>query len=529
MPSAIRVPHPDPRINGGRRCHPATATAFCNVACHFCLTRRFWLLPLLRKWHDQRLAHRATHKAELAPKKQIDARRGDALRNRERILAAAERLLEQSPSATLADIAAAAGVSRSTLHRRFANRAELLAALDERPHDVDLEGPERQLPTGRLGRERPVVLDAIQVFDVVPPALLPEQLVAEAQRIANVPVALYVLDIDGTHLLHMAGPKRLGGRIEAPLAIGPELDADGLADLRRQLAKRPNVQVVPLWLRGRAIGVFVAFGQPNGSLTELARQAAAAVTLADRYTDAFATAQRRKPPKAAAEIQQSLLPPRVARVTGGEVAGNVLPSYEVAGDWFDVIENPEGVWITVADGLGGTTRAAASSAVALGALRASRRSGAGISEALVVMHQTLREMPGPRAEMTAVAVCWDPATHELSIANCGHVAPVILRADAEPEHLDFPKAHGLGGRASPKPIERSTVLEPGDRLLMVSDGVVKSGKGKAGLGVEGLIEAALRSERSTAADTVRQVHSAVLAASDGELADDATAVCLSIS
>ena len=57
------------------------------------------------------------------------------------------------------------------------------------------------------------------------------------------------------------------------------------------------------------------------------------------------------------------------------MAGNVLPSYEVAGDWFDVVENLDGVWITLADGLGPSTRAAASSAVALGALRASRRSG----------------------------------------------------------------------------------------------------------------------------------------------------------
>ena len=30
----------------------------------------------------------------------------------------------------------------------------------------------------------------------------------------------------------------------------------------------------------------------------------------------------------------------------------MLPSYEVAGDWFDVVENADGVWITLADGLG---------------------------------------------------------------------------------------------------------------------------------------------------------------------------------
>jgi serine phosphatase RsbU (regulator of sigma subunit) len=457
-----------------------------------------------------------------------DARRADALRNRERVLDAAERLLQQSPSASLADIAAAAGVSRSTVYRHFGDRARMVAALAARPRSPSPEATPELLPAGHLGRERPVVLDAIQVFDVVPPALLPEQLVAEAQRIAGVPVALYVLDIDGTHLLRVAGPRRLPDQIEAPLAVGPELDGDGLSDLRRHLGRYPGTQTFPLWLRGRAIGVMIAFGRPLQPLLEMARQAAAAVTLADRYTDAFAQAQRRKRPTAAAEIQQSLLPPRISRVTGGEVAGNILPSYEVAGDWFDVIENAEGVWITLADGLGGSTPAAASSAVALGALRAARRSGADITEALVLMHRTLREMPGPRAEMTAVAARWDTGASTVRVANCGHVPPVILRAGGDVERLRLPKGSGLGGRARPRPIERASSLGSGDRLLMVSDGVVKQGEGQAGLGMEGLIEAALRSERATAADTVREVHRAVLDAAAGELEDDATVVCLSV-
>jgi serine phosphatase RsbU (regulator of sigma subunit) len=464
----------------------------------------------------------------MAPAAQTDLKRADALRNRERILSAAERILEQSPSATLTDIAAAAGVARSTLHRRFASRDELIEAVRARPAPTNVDQSGDPLPPGRLGRERRVKLDAIQVFDVVPPAVLPEQLVAEAQRIARVPVALYVLDIDGTHLLHMAGPRRLGDKLNAPLAIGPELDADGLSKLREELAGLPGVEVYALWLRGRANGVMVTFGRPAEPLGELARQAAAAVTLSDRYTDVFANAQRRKQPKAAAEIQQSLLPPRIVRVTGGEVAGNVLPSYEVAGDWFDVVENADGIWITLADGLGGTTRAAASSAVALGALRASRRSGAGMTEALVVMHQTLREMPGPRAEMTAVITRWDPTTSELTVASCGHVAPLVLRDGGEVEHLRGSPTHGLGGRGTPKPVELKTGLGQGDRLVMVSDGGIKCGPGQAGRGVEGVVEAALRSERATAADTVREIHSSVLELAAGELSDDATAVCLSL-
>ena len=439
--------------------------------------------------------------------------------------------MRRSPQTTLAEVAAAAGVSRSTLYRHFPSRDALVGALGELPAAGPAHEADSLRTPGRLGRERPVEMEAIQAFDVVPPPLLPQQLVAEAERIAGVPVALYVVDIDGSHLLRVAGADRLPDRLPAPLAVGPELDADGIAELRSQyLSDHPGTELIPLWLRGRATGVLIAFGAPVRDLSGLARQASAAMTLADRYTDVLARTQRRKQPTAAAEIQQSLLPPRIARISGGEIAGNILPTYEVAGDWFDVIENADGVWITLADGLGGSgSRATASSAVALGALRASRRSDASISEALIVMHQTLKEMPGPRTEMSAIIARWDAATHELTVANCGHVPSVVIRANGKADLLQVRKARGLGGRAIPKPAERTAHLGPGDRLLMVSDGVVVEGEGKAGLEMDGVIAAAQSSQHQTAADTVRKVHTAVLEAAGSDLEDDATAVCLSVS
>jgi serine phosphatase RsbU (regulator of sigma subunit) len=105
----------------------------------------------------------------------------------------------------------------------------------------------------------------------------------------------------------------------------------------------------------------------------------------------------------------------------------------------------------------------------------------------------------------------------------------LFRAGDQVERLRVPEGRGLGGRATPKPTEQTSSLGPGDRLIMVSDGVIVDEDGTAGIGFDGLIEAALRSERGTAADTVRKIHAAVLDASAGHLDDDATAVCLSVS
>jgi serine phosphatase RsbU (regulator of sigma subunit) len=135
-------------------------------------------------------------------------------------------------------------------------------------------------------------------------------------------------------------------------------------------------------------------------------------------------------------------------------------------------------------------------------------------------------MPGPSAEMTAIVARWDPTTFKLEIVNCGHVTPILIRGGGSVERLDMPIRRGLGGRASPRPSELVTTLEPGDRLIICSDGVITDGDGRAGLGHDQVAEAALLSEDGSAADTVRKVHRAALHAGREKLEDDATVVCL---
>src|SRR5947208_16674330 len=130
-------------------------------------------------------------------------------------------------------------------------------------------------------------------------------------------------------------------------------------------------------------------------LDDIARQGAAALELANDYTDLVEIARRRKPTSAAAEVQHHLLPPRIARFSGAQVAGGLLPTYEVGGDWFDYVENRDGAWLAIADAPGTGPTAAGLGAAALGALRAARRSGRDLVEALELMDATVRS-PGNR-------------------------------------------------------------------------------------------------------------------------------------
>jgi AcrR family transcriptional regulator len=281
--------------------------------------------------------------------------RSDAALNHARLLEAARHALADDPNASVAAIAEAAGVGRGTAYRHFPSREELVEAVRRQARD-DAEANEVDFlrPPGELAHSSPTPLSVTDVLNKVPPYQVGDQIVAEAQRIDGVTsAAVYLVDLDGAYLQRLAGAAAFPERIAVPLAVGPEIPREGVEGLRAAIEELlPGATVAPLYLRGRALGVLLAVGSTDDVLRDLAIEAAAAINLADLYTDVIERVQRVRPTTPAAEIQQNLLPPRLVRISGASVAGNVLPGYDIGGDWFDYAENADGTWIGIADAEG---------------------------------------------------------------------------------------------------------------------------------------------------------------------------------
>jgi len=176
----------------------------------------------------------------------------------------------------------------------------------------------------------------------------------------------------------------------------------------------------------------------------------------------------------AGEVQQRLLPQ--VQPPGGtlEYVGVCHPASIVGGDYYDYLELPDDqLGLVIADVAGKGASAALVMASLHGCIRANATShGSRCDEIVALANRLLHQATDSARYATLFYGVYDRAARELRYVNAGHPAPLIAR-DGALMHLesDCPPV-GLFDTLSP--IARRVQLQPGDRLLIFSDGLTEA-------------------------------------------------------
>ena len=174
-------------------------------------------------------------------------------------------------------------------------------------------------------------------------------------------------------------------------------------------------------------------------------------------------------------LQRSLLPERLPPIEGLEMAARYLPGARgaaIGGDWYDVLERPDGrVALVVGDVVGHGLRAAASMGQLRNAFRAYGLVEASPAEVVARINRLV--MSGVEQVMaTVLYLVLDRETGEVSFSAAGHPPPLVIAPDG-PRFLEGGRSVPIGA-AEPAVFRESTaILPPGSSLLLYTDGLVE--------------------------------------------------------
>jgi serine phosphatase RsbU (regulator of sigma subunit) len=288
--------------------------------------------------------------------------------------------------------------------------------------------------------------------------------------------------------------------------------------------------LAPVTERGEVIGLLELFvpDEPSPETVEEVAQLAhllAFVIIANRrHTDLYEWGQRTRPLSLSAEIQHGLLPgPQTCEAGAFTLAGWLEPAAAIAGDTLDFSLARDALHVSVTDAMGHGVAAALTATLCIGSLRNSRNEGASLLEQVAITNKALAEHAADRGHedfATGLIGRLDLRTGSLDLVNAGHVAPYLAR-DSQVAAIDLPADLPLGLFADTIYRAHSLVLEPGDRLVLVTDGMLE--RNAAGIDLPG----AIQNTRSLhPREAVRAMADRALEATGHALSDDATVLCV---
>ena len=326
-----------------------------------------------------------------------------------------------------------------------------------------------------------------------------------------------VLPFDG-------GPAEQAVRTQSVQVLAPD-DADAPDD-------EPPLWTVlaPVTERGESIGLLemrLPEEPDERSVAEIARAAhlLAFVVIANRrHTDLFEWGQRTRPFTLSAEIQRRLLPASFTCEAGSFTLSAWLePAASIGGDTFDYSQARDALHLSLTDAMGHGVASALTASLCLGSLRNSRRRGSSLLDQARTCNAELVEHAaesGSEGYVTGLLARLDLVAGQLALVNAGHVAPYLARAGTV-THIELPPDVPLGLFPDATFHDATIALERGDRLVLVTDGMLERNAADFSI-MDGVQETLALHPR----EVVRALADKVLEMTGHALADDATLLVL---
>jgi serine phosphatase RsbU (regulator of sigma subunit) len=369
----------------------------------------------------------------------------------------------------------------------------------------------------------------------------PDELPALAQvtgeQLGASVTVLWLVDYDQTSLVPMLGPP---DEVQEQLSVDGSVAGRCFRSLEVLEIEAPSARRlwVPLLDGLERLGVLEVVVPSDGTplsgdlrlaFASLAHLLAELLVSNSSYTDHFEWFRRRRTMTLPAEMQHRLLPPLTFGTERVVVSGLVAPAYDVGGDAFDYALNGEVLHIAVFDAVGHGLQASLLANLAVSCYRNSRRNALDLPATAAAIDDALDAMFGGERFVTALLGQLDVGTGDFRWINAGHPAAMVLRDAHVVKELEGTPAlplglNGLTGGADDFPVSEEA-LQPGDRLLLLTDGVdeARTADGEF-FGRGRLAEFAAKEASSGLAtpEVMRRLQQAMLRHQVGTLQDDAT-------